>query len=351
MSAHRTYAIYKISHEDGSIIWRLGGKQSDFQWIGNDLFAGQHDARCLEQNSTHMLISILDNANGPGEPRISNDYSRGLIISLRTDAIPMTAQIVSAYDHPDKGYAPARGNLQILPNGNALVGWSIDAFFSEHTSNGDLIMEARLPSQLKTYRSFKFQWTGHPKSPPDVHSTVVEIGARRTLMTVVHVSWNGATEVAVWNLHKVYGNGSHDLVASSRRRGFETALTFHGYAGQVLVEAVALNGTIIGSSAVLSENKSIEALHPAVVVELQDSGNVMEMNGSADGSQSSTVILLGVAIPSVLARSAIVFGGGLIICLLVYSIVWALTRIWIYRPSCLRSRPLYHKLSSLEDAE
>ena len=133
---------------------------SDFKWIGDGQFGGQHDARCHTQNETHMLISLMDNANGPGEPRITNDYSRGLLISLRTDSDPMTAQIVAHYDHPWKSYAPARGNFQTLPNGNAFIGWSIRALQSEHRPDNKLLMEANLKPGLKTYRSYKFPWVG-----------------------------------------------------------------------------------------------------------------------------------------------------------------------------------------------
>lgn len=35
LSGRRTYAVYKISHKDGSIVWRLGGKKSDFKIDGH----------------------------------------------------------------------------------------------------------------------------------------------------------------------------------------------------------------------------------------------------------------------------------------------------------------------------
>lgn len=85
--------MYKISARDGSIVWRLGGKHSDFKW--DDLFIGQHAARVRMQNDTHTLLSLLDNSAGP-ITWYDNErtYSRGLLILLRTDKSPMTAETV-----------------------------------------------------------------------------------------------------------------------------------------------------------------------------------------------------------------------------------------------------------------
>ena len=35
----------------------------------------------------------------------------------------MKATLVREYTHPDKQYADAAGNMQVLPNGNVFVGW------------------------------------------------------------------------------------------------------------------------------------------------------------------------------------------------------------------------------------
>ena len=116
-SGRRSDAIYKISHTDGSILWRLRGKKNDFEIDGH--FSGQHHVRYLFENSTHLLLTIMDNAIGPGWPKSTNEYSRGLVLSVNTEA--MTAKAIKTFDHPYKGYAYERGNFQTLPNGNALL--------------------------------------------------------------------------------------------------------------------------------------------------------------------------------------------------------------------------------------
>ena len=45
VSARNTWAIYKISRRTGEVLWRLGGKKSDFQMGKGTVFAWQHDAR------------------------------------------------------------------------------------------------------------------------------------------------------------------------------------------------------------------------------------------------------------------------------------------------------------------
>lgn len=59
----------------------------------------------------------------------------------------MTADIIASYDHPYRKHAFRRGSYQILPNGNAFVGWSEHALQSEHTPDGKLIMQAELETR------------------------------------------------------------------------------------------------------------------------------------------------------------------------------------------------------------
>lgn len=265
LSGRRTYALYKISGKTGEILWRFGGKHTDFDFDGH--FSGQHDAQCHFQNSTHMLITMLDNASGPGWPRETNAFSRGLVVWLNTES--MTAEQVRTVDHPYEEYAVARGNFQTLPNGNSFLSWQKDALQTEHTPDGQMILEASFPSGLKTYRAFKFPWVGRPSDPPVVHSQTIEVGT--DLVTAVHVSWNGDTEVAYWSLFKTNADASVVVpVASVERDGFETALTYAGAASFVIVEGLDKDGNRLGVSPI---TKTIgwtgSQLHPAAVKEAQ----------------------------------------------------------------------------------
>lgn len=130
LSCRHSNTIYKISHRDGSILWRFGGFMSDFAQ-GDLVFGRQHNIRIREENGTHTIISFLDNAIGQDSAPPSHDFSRGLLIAL--DEKNMKSTVLKEIAHPDLNYASRRGNYQALPNGNVLMGWSKKALHSEHT--------------------------------------------------------------------------------------------------------------------------------------------------------------------------------------------------------------------------
>jgi hypothetical protein len=252
VSARHTDALYKINHKNGSVVWRLGGTKSDFTFATEDVkFSRQHHATARGQNATHTMVGIFDNAIGTSSNEIaSHENSRGLLLALEHET--MIASVEREYDHPDGAMTNSRGSFQTLPNGNAFMGWTYHTQLSEHTNDGRLIMQASLKLPGHCYRSYKFQWVGHPTQEPDVHSKTVKSGKNgdKTMKTMMYVSWNGATEVHTWNLHRSDETGNvTDLIASMPRQGFETSLVYDGYASHVVAEALDQNGNQLGRSA------------------------------------------------------------------------------------------------------
>lgn len=241
MSARHGYALYKISAKDGSIVWRLGGKNSDFKMAEGTHFSAQHDARCIFQNETHMTITMMDNAVGIYEGWTSNSNSRGLMLSVNTQ--DMTATEIAHFDHPGGlgSFAHERGNVQVLPNGNAFVSWTDGCLHSEYTADGRLIAEAQFPAGLKTYRSYKFPWIGLPVAKPKLYSEVVSNDGQLT--TVVYISWNGDTAAGKWNLYRTDASGEMtEFLNTTARTGFETSITYEGHIPFVKVDAENSNG-------------------------------------------------------------------------------------------------------------
>ncbi|MBA2619500.1 MAG: aryl-sulfate sulfotransferase, partial [Rubrobacter sp.] len=157
ISARRTSAVYKIDRKSGEVIWRLGGEKSDFEMGPGARFAYQHDARRQDDGT----ISVFDNRGlDMGEP------SRGIVLELDEDA--MTATLVREYTHPDSPFAPYQGNVQVLPNGNAFVGWGSAPYLSEYDRDGELLFDARFPDDGESYRAFRSPWQGFPKDRPAV---------------------------------------------------------------------------------------------------------------------------------------------------------------------------------------
>lgn len=250
VSSRHCDALFKVSHTDGSIVWRLGGVKSDFRLTGDAKFSRQHHARVYSQNETHTLITLFDNAIGNGEGEVkTHDFSRGLLLSLSTDN-PGIAELVSHFDHPKHHITNSRGSLQFLPNGNAFMGWTYGSQLSEHRADGSLLMKAEIKHGLAhTYRAYKYHWIGRPSDPPDVVSSVKS--TKNGIQTTVYVSWNGATEVAHWKLfHANYKGVKQALLGSTPWRGFESTITYEDYVPFVVVEAYDADGNVLGTSRV-----------------------------------------------------------------------------------------------------
>ena len=153
-----------------------------------------------------------------GRTARANGPSRGMV--LRLDLARHTVSLVAAYPHKPNLYVVFLGSMQLLPNGNALVGWGSLPYFSEYTRSGRQVLDVVFPGKDQSYRAlYTSTWVGTPYYPP---SGAVRKG-RGT--TTVYASWNGATEVTAWQVLAGTSAKHLGLVATRRKRGFETAIT------------------------------------------------------------------------------------------------------------------------------
>ncbi|KAJ5309089.1 hypothetical protein N7508_004468 [Penicillium antarcticum] len=246
ISARHTNTIYLISGEDGHIIWRLGGKKSNFEM--NFTFTGQHNARFMSVNETHMTISFLD--NGANFLVVNEPTSSAMYIEV--DLKTMKAKVLNRYLRPDGGNNPSRGNMQTLPNGNVLASWSYYGYMSEFTHDGQLLMDASFVSErFSTYRAYKYLWTSRPPYPPTLVASCYGVNGS-ALSTVFHVSWNGATEVRQWRFFaRANGMSVDKEIGLISKNGFESSFIARGYMDWVSVQALDSAGNVIGVSTVL----------------------------------------------------------------------------------------------------
>jgi len=212
VSARHTWTIYKIDRDTGNIIWRLGGKKSDFTMGPDSVFAWQHDAR--RHGGSEYLISVFDDG-AAGEHQVQ-PYSKGLILSL--DQKAMRATVHRRYIHEPHLLAHALGSVQVFPNSNVLVGWGTSPYMTEYTAHGDVVFDAHLPHGGENYRTLRQVWVGQPSEPPTVVYKLVQ-GQR-----VVYVSWNGATEVVRWRLDTGTRDSALTPALHVPRAGFETQI-------------------------------------------------------------------------------------------------------------------------------
>src|SRR5918995_5106882 len=233
ISAKGTYAVYKIDRESGEVLWRLGGKQSDFEMGPGTRTVSQHDAR-RQRDGT---ITIFDN----GAPPEVHEQSRGIVVDL--DMEGMSATLAREYTHPQKLIATSQGNLQVLPNGNVFVGWGSSPFLSEYAEDGELLFDAEFPGSAQSYRAFRFPWKGDPVDEPAV---AVDTGPDDRVM--LYASWNGATEVESWEALAGPGPDQLEPVGTSPRHGFETTLTVRTAEPNVAVWAKSASGRVLGAT-------------------------------------------------------------------------------------------------------
>lgn len=247
ISMRFTNTIYLISGKDGEVLWRLGGEKSDFQQDFN--FTRQHDVKFVESNSTHHVITILNNASD--ELHTEGEVSAALIVALDISSSPMTATVINRIIRPDGQLTRFSGNIQQLSNGNMFIGWNELGYMTEHAPNGDLLMSSRFASdRYSTYRSYKFDWVGRPASPPDIVASVY--GAdEQGMITVIYVSWNGATDIDTWQFYaRSYERGHDVLIGTANKTSFETMYTVEGFMDWVTAKAIDKDGNVLGSSEV-----------------------------------------------------------------------------------------------------
>jgi hypothetical protein len=238
ISSRHTSAVYKVDRRTGEVIWRLGGKRSDFTFGPGAAFAYQHDARRHPDGS----MTIFDNAASLPGPGVA---SRGIRLAL--DEKARHASLLQEFRSPDARAGWAMGNLQVLNGGAVFIGWGTDGSFSEFGPDGALRFDARFADGSVGYRAFSLPWTGRPTGTPAIAATANGDGT-----TTVHASWNGATQVAQW---QVLGGPSPDrlrVVARAPRSGFETAIVAPIGSGYVAAAAVSRAGRRLGIASAIA---------------------------------------------------------------------------------------------------
>ncbi|OAA55381.1 Arylsulfotransferase [Cordyceps fumosorosea ARSEF 2679] len=287
VSARDACAILKVNGTDGSVIWRLHGKRSDFSLGPGASFCFQHHARWLSQDSSTgvEVISLLDNSAHGTERNSGRGVHTAPTSSakiLRLDTRARRAELLAKYTPPPGGDAlsKSQGSAQVLPNGNVLVGWGSEGAVTEFAAGGEPVFHARLDSGalaegVQNYRAFRFNWTGLPSEDPAI---VALAGAGGT---TVYVSWNGDTETALWRFYaEAEGRGgfeSRRLLGEVKRKSFETSLFVPGKRLEaVSAEALDAAGKHLVSTASVKTEPDIVPFRSGEKVLAKTMGRVWE---------------------------------------------------------------------------
>jgi outer membrane protein assembly factor BamB len=233
ISARNTCTLYKLDRSTGRILWRLGGKRSDFRVSSAARFWWQHDARPRGAS----VISVFDNS-GPDKAK----QSRGLVLSVKRRRVELSR----AFTHPAGFIAGTLGNVQLLPGGGAFVGWGSQSYFSQYAADGTMILDGQLPVGVRSYRAHLADWVGRPADGPRIVAQANPAGG-----FAVHVSWNGATEVARWTVLAGPNGSSLSPVGSQAWTGFETAIEVNSDGPAFCAVALDARGRELGRSPVV----------------------------------------------------------------------------------------------------
>ena len=248
ISSRHTCAVYKISHKDGSIMWRLHGENPTFSNI-NFSFSQQHDARWLFENTTHTMLSVYNNGyNGYNK---THSQSSGMLLLL--NHVNNTAVQVRDYVAPgSKGLlSSSQGNMQMLSNRHVVMGWGNNAYVSEHDAHGNLVLWGYFSKDpgFMNYRAQKFLWDGNPTDVPALWTYAKTPSPSSP--TTFYTSWNGATRVQSWRFYGAQ-NATSPFVRlnnGTAKTGFETSYTYAHFYPWTYAEALDAHGHVLSKSA------------------------------------------------------------------------------------------------------
>ncbi len=233
ISSRNTWATYLVSETTGNVLWQLGGKHSSFTLGPGVSFAWQHDAQLLPNDT----LTLFDNDDSPAEA------SESSALTIALDPTASTATLVSRLTHPGTPIlSNSQGDVQELTNGDTFVGWGDVADASEFSPSGQLTFDLHLAAPTTSYRAFRYPWSAQPPSHPAIAASA------SAQQTQVYASWNGATDVASWQVLAGSAPGSQSVVGTYPDTGFETAIVAPTSAPYVSVLALSATGTILAHS-------------------------------------------------------------------------------------------------------
>jgi hypothetical protein len=197
--------------------------------------AWQHDGRVLANGD----LTFFDDGSNPPIHR----QSRAVRIEL--DLESHKARLASVYTHTNPPLlAASQGNMQTLPDGNAVVGYGGVPAISEYSPSGSLLLDVHQPLDMSFYRAFRFPWSARPLSPPAVLASANNTGEE----TIVHASWNGATGVSAWRVLAGRQRGSLAAQTTIAATGFESSTSLPRRYDYVAVQALDAAGRVLGTS-------------------------------------------------------------------------------------------------------
>jgi hypothetical protein len=233
ISGRNTWGVYKVDRTTGAVIWRLGGRATDFEVGPGGHFAFQHYVR------RHLdgTVSLFDNEGGPPDEAAQ---SRGLILTV--DEQSRTVELLRQYRRTPAVLSDALGSIQELGDNHVFIGWGQSSCFTEYDGSGTVVFDGRMVPGTESYRAFKQPWAGQPAT--ELPAIAVASGT----VAQVYASYNGCTSVASWVVLGGPTPAGLTRLGQAPRLGFETAIFVPAPPPYLAVEAVAASGRVLARS-------------------------------------------------------------------------------------------------------
>ena len=214
LSSRNLSEITKINLQTGAVIWRLGGKANTLAFLNSQPFAFQHDIRQLPNGD----LTVFDNHGTTQDPA----QSQG--IEYKVDEVKKTVTAVWSLAHTPPVFATFMGNTQRLADGNTFLSWGAPstapgfayASMTEVTPDNRVLFDLAFDQPYVSYRAFRFAWQGFPDTQPALASKVDGQGL------TLGYSWNGATEVAAYQVFGGNSSQALSLIEEKAKTDFET---------------------------------------------------------------------------------------------------------------------------------
>ena len=219
--------------QTAKVLWRLGGKKSDFQLGPGAKFAWQHDAR---RRPDGTITHLRQRSRAAVEKRVARARpARWTQPRTHGDARPqLPPPAAAALAEPGQRAVPAeRPRLRRLGREAVLHA-------SSHRS-GACAASTRASAGKRRRRlvpRLPLPWAGIPRDRPAV--------AASDGTDAAYASWNGATEVARWQVLAGPAAGQLKPVQTVAKNGFETPIRLKKSAAFYAVKAVGRDGRASG---------------------------------------------------------------------------------------------------------
>lgn len=151
LSFRNLSTVVKLDRRTGEILFRVGGKRSDFRFVGDPLggFSRQHDARLVGPG--RLLLFDNGDLRDPPESRA---------VEYRLDQQARTATMIWEHRRVPPVFSKISGSAQRLPNGHTLISWGPRGIVSEVDEASKTVWEIH-PPEMGVYRA-RFQSSPYP---------------------------------------------------------------------------------------------------------------------------------------------------------------------------------------------